>query len=367
MMRSWLDARAVAVMFVLLGSSAVVAQEQPKAEPFEGARSATKGSTAERATDEPLPAARPLPATTLTPLPDDRVSIAHERRELTQIHFGAELRRPFLFPIIGPTGDSLTRLGHPHDPHGHSHHNSVWISHHDVGGVSFWSDRGKESGQIKLERMVRYDDAADIAKANQAPSAQRVRDEGALVEAFFLWSGAEGKTLLREQRIVRVYPLDEREWLLVIDLVLQPTADPVTLGKTPFGLLGVRMAKSIGVLDGGGRILSSEGKRGEAEVLWQRARWVDYAGPITDDETAGITLLDHPSNPNHPTYFHVRGDGWMGTSLTFDAPRTIERDTPLALRYGLYVHRGVLKAEVIEQAFARFAKIEAPLPPPSSK
>ena len=29
-------------------------------------------------------------------------------------------------------------MGHPHDPVGHSHHNSVWIAHESVNGESFW-------------------------------------------------------------------------------------------------------------------------------------------------------------------------------------------------------------------------------------
>ena len=71
----------------------------------------------------------------------------------------------------------------------------------------------------------------------------------------------------------------------------------MTLGKTPFGPIGVRMAKTIGVTDGGGRILNSAGQRNEAEAFRKPARWVDYSGPITNEQTAGITLMDHPANP----------------------------------------------------------------------
>ena len=103
------------------------------------------------------------------------------------------------------------------------------------------------------------------------------------------------------------------------------------------------MAKTIGVNDGGGEIRNSEGGINETNVLWKRARWVDYSGPIKDRTIEGITLMDHPGNPNHPTFFHVRNDGWMGASLTHDAPRTVMRHKPLRLRYGFYVHRGFPK------------------------
>jgi hypothetical protein len=62
----------------------------------------------------------------------------------------------------------------------------------------------------------------------------------------------------------------------------------VTLGQTPFGLLGVRMAKSIGVADGGGRILNSEGGVNEVGCFRKAARWVDYSGPVTADVDEGI-------------------------------------------------------------------------------
>jgi hypothetical protein len=134
----------------------------------------------------------------------------------------------------------------------------------------------------------------------------------------------------------------------------------VTLGKTNFGVIGVRMAKTIGVHDGGGMIRNSEGAVNEPQVHEKPARWVDYSGAITAQAREGITLLDHPINPNHPTVFHVRDDGWMGAALNFAGPRTIEPGRPLKLRYGLWVHAGVPAASTIDEQFAAFAKIGDP-------
>src|SRR5436190_174112 len=82
-----------------------------------------------------------------------------------------------------------------------------------------------------------------------------------------------------------------------------------------------------------GWMRNSEGKVNEKEVLWKPARWVDYSGAIKNGVVEGITLMDHPLNQNHPTVFHVRGDGWMGASLTFDGERVIEVGKTLRLRY----------------------------------
>jgi hypothetical protein len=75
--------------------------------------------------------------------------------------------------------------------------------------------------------------------------------------------------------------------------------------------------------------------------------------------------MDHPSNPNHPTFFHVRNDGWMGTSLTYDAPRTVERAKPLKLRYGCYVHAGATATADLDRRWRLFADLPVPsLDPP---
>ena len=120
------------------------------------------------------------------------------------------------------------------------------------------------------------------------------------------------------------------------------------------------MAKTIGVNDGGGTIRNSEGGIDEAGVLWKAAKWVDYSGPITSTATEGITLMDHPRNPNHPTVFHVRNDGWMGASLTFNGPRTIKAGEPLRLRYALYVHAGMPALKELEKRWNEFSASQLP-------
>lgn len=291
-----------------------------------------------------MPSAKPVPLMQVLPLPHEQASIERDGREIARYHFSPLDRRPFLYPVIGPSGKSLTRMGHPRDPVGHSHHNSVWIAHHDVDGISFWGDTGK--GRI-VQKKVRYEDT----------------DEEALIEAENAWNDDTGKSLLKEIRTLRFRPQGDGQWLLVIDLVFT-SEKPVTLGKTPFGPVAVRMAKTIGVHDGGGTIRNSAGGVNEKEVFWKPAKWVDYSGPMPKGAIEGITLMDHPSNPNHPNAYHVRDDGWMGATTTFAEPRVIDKDKPLALRYGLWVHGGLPTAEVINAQFDAFAKVDAPLAKP---
>jgi hypothetical protein len=121
------------------------------------------------------------------------------------------------------------------------------------------------------------------------------------------------------------------------------------------------------VHDGGGVIRNSEGASGEKEIFWKTAKWCDYSGPITNQAIEGISLMDHPSNPNHPTGFHVRSDGWMGTSLTLNDPRIVEPGKPLKLRYGLYVHNGQPSVAELNKAWEIFAKTTPPDLTPKKK
>ncbi len=300
------------------------------------------------AADVPLPDAKPVPVMQVIPLPYDQASFQHSGSELTRYHFGPSLRRPFWYPLIGPAGRSLTRMGHPRDPHTHSHHNSVWISHNDVGGADFWGDHGKNNGRIVHRWVRQYEDG----------------QQSAWMLSLNAWQNADGKVLLNEWRRCEVEPLGRDGWLMLVDLQFEaPASSPVVLGQTPFGMIGVRMAKTIGVADGGGRILNSRGHVNEQQVFRKPARWVDYSGRVTDQLGGGITLMDHPQNPGHPAPFHVRNDGWMGACLTLGGPLSIEPAKPLRLHYGLWIHSAVPPQAQIENLWRHFARRPlAPMP-----
>src|SRR3954469_25964155 len=140
-----------------------------------------------------------IPPLQLVPQPYEQISFQRDGLEIARYHFGSSLRRPFVFPVIGPSGISLTRMGHPHDPESHSHHNSVWISHNSVNGVSFWDDRAK--GKIVHQRIENLEDDSIL-------SANAWVDEGSK------------KTLMSERRRTSLVLLEKGEYFLIIDLEL---------------------------------------------------------------------------------------------------------------------------------------------------
>ena len=293
-----------------------------------------------------------IPRLQAIPLPQQQISFQLDERELARYYFSPDAIRPFVYPVVGPSGRSLTRMGHPGDPHLHSHHNSVWFSFSKIHGVDFWTDRG--GGRIRHAYIEQLEDG----------------NENAFALTVGEWLDQGGRVLLRERRYVGVKLLGEKEWMLLLELQLEPaTSAPLIVEQGSFGPIGVRMAKWISVHYGGGRIRSSEGAEGEEAIFRRPARWVDYSGPVAAGVIEGITLMDHPANPRHPAPFHVRADGWMGTLLALQEPYVIEPGGRLQLRYGLYVHEGVPAAAKIEGVWKRFASepLRPPLGPPQSR
>ena len=282
----------------------------------------------------------------LLPLPGHQVSFQIDGLEKTRWHFGGQYPRPFFYPFNGPSGTSLTRMGHP-GAQNHDHHRSVWFAHHDVGGVDFWSDQTE--GRVRQKFWYCYRDGHDEA----------------VMASVTGWYDERGGELMEQDLVAALIPLANEEFALEIQITMRPPANvtSVELGQTNFGFLAVRVAKTLSVHFGAGTLTSSEGQQGEASIFGKPARWMDYSGPVTAGHgrdrktvTEGITYFDHPKNPRYPTHWHVREDGWMGASFSMHQGCTIMAGSPLTLRYLLHSHGGTYdhtKAQSVHQAFAK--------------
>jgi hypothetical protein len=276
-------------------------------------------------------------------LPDvpDRASLRIDGIERVGYEFGLGKARPFLYPVIGPSGAWLTRMGHP-DPVGHQHHKSVWFGHQSVAGINFWEERPGTDIQIRHRRVVLYQDGPDW---------------GALVAELVWW--AHGRALLEQRLTIVLEPCADGGFALDLQSHFESIDMPIELGQTPFGLLGVRVAKTMSEQYGGGRLTNSEGATGAATIFAKPARWVDYSGPSAPGTIEGIAYFDHPGNPHHPTAWHVRADGWMEAAFNLAAAHGVASGHPLDLRYRLLIHAGPADPGALDAAWRRFAATPA--------
>jgi len=102
-----------------------------------------------------------------------------------------------------------------------------------------------------------------------------------------------------------------------------------------------------------------------AAVRGKRANWADYSGEF-QGEKLGIAILDHPSNPRHPTYWHTRGYGMfaanifgvrdLGEDKSRDGSLTLKPGEELRFRYRVVIHPGDPESAGIGRLYADYGK-----------
>ena len=291
----------------------------------------------------------------VVPLADHQVAFTIDGVEKVRWHFGNQYPRPFFFPFHGPSGEMLTRMGHPGAPD-HDHHQSIWFANNKINGLDFWGNTSHT--QIRQKQWLCYQDG---------PSE-------ATMAALIGWYDPSGTEIMEQELIASLLPIPPakeggvEEHALELQFTLRPATglDVVEVEQTNFGFLAVRVAKSISASFGGGHLSNSEGAFGEKECFGKPAKWMDYSGPIAVGQgrertsvVEGITFFDHPQNQRYPTHWHVRQDGWMGAAFGLQEGFQVTRELPLTLRYLLYAHAGEYDAATAEQVFQQFAQRSA--------
>ena len=142
----------------------------------------------------------------LIPLPGNQVSFHVEGIEQTRWHFGAEAPRPFFFPFRGPSGASLTRMGHP-GAENHDHHRSIWFAHHDVNGFDFWGDR--KPGVLRQAHWFAYEDG----------------NEEAILASKLLWTHPTEGDQMEQELVAALRPGADGEMALEIQVTLRPAGN----------------------------------------------------------------------------------------------------------------------------------------------
>ena len=309
---------------------------------------------------KPAPKDSPVHRLRIEPLAERQFGFFIGQTEVTRWHFSDLAPRPYFFPVNGPSGHSLTRMGHPGAPN-HDHHRSFWFAHSDMLGIDFWSET--TAARIRQSQWYAIEDG----------------EEAARIAFELLWTDGHNPEPLIKQDVfvtLRTAPLG---WTLELQNDFRATAMGIEFRKSNFGVLGLRVAKSLSVVFGGGLITGADGFEGEPQLFGKPNRWLDYSGPIYIEPAAesatasdkstqpaarqrveGLTLIDHATNPGHPAKWHVRNDGWIGPSLSRDAAVIVPQNEPLTCRYLLYIHSGACDPQQIN-ALAQLFDSSPPL------
>ena len=251
-----------------------------------------------------------------------KINVVIGQKLFTSFLYPDTLEKPVLYPIYSSKGTMVTRgfplQPRPGDPTDHPHHLGLWFNYENVNGLDFWNnsfaipaDKKHSYGWIKTDSII------ETSGGNKGVLAYHAN-----------WTNQSNDVLLEE---TTRFEFSGNSHLRIIDRLTTLKANKdVLFTDAKDGMLGLRVAHelqipsttdqkftddkgNITVVKKGtdsianGNYITSEGKEGDS--AWStRAAWCKLYGKMGNDSVS-ITIIDHPSNTNYPTFWHARGYG----------------------------------------------------------
>jgi len=307
-----------------------------------------------------------------------RADVSIDGQPFTSYIWPTTLKKPVLYPLRSAKGTIVTRgfplEQRPGERVDHPHHAGLWFNYENVNGIDFWNN----SDAIKPENAPKMGTILHRSIASAKSGAQ----QGEL-EVETEWVTFDKKVLIKEhtQFVFRGGPgfrsVDRITTLSALD-------SKVDFKDEKDGMLGLRVIRALEIpsdkpevyTDASGRpttvakldntgvngtYLTSEGKKGDA--AWgTRGRWCNLSG-LVGDEPVTITILDYPSNPGFPTYWHARGYGLfaanpLGQKVFSEGKQelnfSLAPNTSATFRYRILISSAIATAEATEAAYKDF-------------
>lgn len=289
------------------------------------------------------------------------VRVAEGTTLLSEYHFQG-VSRPFLYPLLGPDGVHMTRRWPQEDVGGeekdHPHHHALWWSHGAANGHDFWSEVAGAGRTV-----------------HQAFTAKRVEGSGSAQRAVIAsrnrWIAKDGTVVAEDERRMVFHPPTSDLRQMDFEITIRPVGGPLMLGDTKEGTFAIRLAETMRLKRAdksrGGTILNARGQK-DGDTWGKRAEWCDYSGPVsgpTGTGTYGVTIFDHPANPRHPTWWHVRDYGLFAANPfgVHDFEKkpagtgdlVVEPGKTVTFRYRVLLHRGDSRALPIDALYRAYA------------
>jgi hypothetical protein len=311
-----------------------------------------------------------------------RIDITVDGKPFTSYIYPVILKKPVLWPIRSAGGAVITR-GFPLEPRpneriDHPHHIGLWFNHGNVNGFDFWNN----SAAIPPDRAARMGTIVH----RQIGQIQSGTGKGEL-SVEMDWIGGDDAPLLREQTTF-VFRASGDIWSIDRVTTLTALAKQVVFRDNKEGVLGLRVARAlehpaskpeiftdasgkptaVPVVDNTGvtgMYVSSEGLTGDA-VWGTRGRWTLIRAKV-DGEPVTVAILDHPSNPGFPTYWHARGYGLFAANMLgareFSAGKEVVDFTlgprrSTTFRHRVLVRSGKMQPATVESEYQEFVRAE---------
>lgn len=291
-----------------------------------------------------------------------KVNIFIGGKLFTSLLYPDTLEKPVLFPVHAANGTTVTR-GFPLEPRAgeptdHPHHIGLWFNFENLNGLDFWNNSYAIPKEKKnLYGWVRTDKLLETASGKTGVLVYHAN-----------WTNQQKQVIVEETTRFEFSGTQNQR---TIDRITTLKADTEAVFKdAKDGLLGFRLAHELQIpatedqkftdnkgnvtlVKGGtdkvanGNYLTSEGKTGDA--AWStRAVWCKVYGKMEADSVS-IAIIDHPKNPNYPTFWHARGYGLFAanplgekifTNGKSEKNLTLEKGEQVTFRYRIVISSG---------------------------
>lgn len=293
---------------------------------------------------------------------ENKVDVAIGGRPFTSFLYPDTLEKPVLYPLHAANGTVVTRSfplqSRAGDPTDHPHHIGLWFNFESLNGLDFWNNSyAIPANKKNLYGWVRTDRILETKSG----------DTGVLIY-HANWTDQQKNIILEE---TTRYEFSGNENQRVIDRFTTLKADKDAFFKdAKDGMLGLRLAHelqmpttedqnftddkgNVTVVKGGtdkvanGNYITSAGKTGN-DAWSSRGIWCKVFGKMGADSVS-IAIIDHPKNPNYPTFWHARGYGLFAanplgekifTNGKSEKMLTLKKGESVTFRYQIVINNG---------------------------
>lgn len=253
---------------------------------------------------------------------DKSVDVLIGGKLFTSFLYPDTLEKPVLYPLHAANGTIVTRSfpldAKVGDPTDHPHHIGLWFNFENLNGLDFWNNSYAIPAAKKSQYgWVRTDKVLETKSGNTGVLAYHAN-----------WTN-QAKNVILEETTRFEFSGNANQRIIDRTTTLKANKDAV-FNDAKDGLLGLRLAHelqiptkadqkftddkgNVTIVKGGtdnipnGNYLTSAGKTGD-DAWSTRGVWCKVFGKMGTDSVS-IAIIDHPKNPNYPTFWHARGYG----------------------------------------------------------
>jgi hypothetical protein len=296
---------------------------------------------------------------------EDRLRVEFDGELFTEYRFNDSDRFfPAFYPLVGPGGTKMTRRfpfeENTDEDTDHPHHQSLWFAHSDVNGYTFWATReykGRKPGHTVHQKFLEKVEG----------------EEGGYFVAANNYEAPDGSIVMTDTRKVEFLGTADAR-ILDITITFNASNGDVSFNDEKDAGMAIRVASELQVThrtkvngkakEGTGHLINSEGIR-DVETWGKRARWVHSYGEV-GGQKVGVVIMDHPTNPRYPTYWHSRDYGLVTANIygkhffeKLKDPQAGAMKLPngesRTFRWRFVFHQGEADTDSVEAYFKQFA------------